>query len=157
MVEGGLVTLGVARSISNTFFATRAAATTPSEIAAAFQGSARYPGIDRFRDIIVRKGTFLICGDPGCTGFFTTERTIARAGGDSTRLFEGLQVAPYQGEYRHSVYVYEAIEDSPGAFGLVGANPQYGAGGFPQVYLPNWQSKVRLVNRIDLTNFRLNE
>ena len=157
IVEGASVTLGVARSIRNAFIATGAATQTAAEMAASFQGSVRYPGVDRFRNIIVRRGTFLICGDPGCSGFFTTERTILRAGGDSTRLFEGLQVAPYQGEYRRSVIVYEVIEDSPGAFGLVRENPQYGSGGFAQVYLPNWQSKVRPVNTINLENFRLNE
>jgi hypothetical protein len=157
MVAGAAVTLGVARSITNVYIATGAAAQTSSEIAASFQSSVRYPGVDRFRDIIVRRGTFLICGDPGCSGFFTTERTIVRAGGDSTRLFEGLQVAPHQGEYRRSVIVYEVLEDSPAAFGIVRANPQYGEGGFAQVYLPNWQSKVRPVNTINLENFRLNE
>jgi RHS repeat-associated protein len=157
MVEGAVVTLGVARSITNVFIASGAAAQTPSEIAASFQGSIRYPGVDRFRNIVIKRGTFLICGDPGCSGFFTTERTIARAGGDSTRLFEGLQVAPHQGEYRHSVIVYEALEDCPGAFGIVRENPQYGEGGFPQVYVPNWQSKLRPVNTINLENFRLSE
>ncbi|MBA2705871.1 MAG: RHS repeat-associated core domain-containing protein, partial [Blastocatellia bacterium] len=157
MIEGGLVTLGVARSISNVFVATGATTRTASEIAASFQASVKYPGVDRFRNIVIRRGTFLICGDPECSGFFTTERTIIRAGGDSTRLFEGLQVAPYQGEYRRSVIVYEVLEDSPAAFGIVRANPQYGEGGFAQVYLPNWQSKVRPVNTINLENFRMNE
>jgi hypothetical protein len=137
------------------FFATRAATTAPSEIAAAFQGSAKYLGVDRFRDIVIKRGTFLVCGDPGCSGFFTTERTILRAGGDSTKLFEGLQVAPYQGEYRHAVTVYEVLEDSPAAFGLVRANPQNGSGGLPQVYVPNWQSRVRPVNTIELKNYKL--
>jgi hypothetical protein len=49
--------------------------------------------------------------------------------------------------------VYEAIEDAPGAFGLVRENPQFGSGGFPQVYVPNWQQKLRPIKTIVLKDF----
>jgi RHS repeat-associated protein len=153
LVAGAEVTWGVARSITNVFIATRASAQTPSQIAASFQGTSRYPGIDRFRNIMVRRGSLLVAGEPGAKGFFTTERTILRASGDPSKLFEGLQVAPLNGEYREAVVVYEAIEDAPAAFALVRENPQFGSGGFPQVYVPNWQQKLRPIKTIVLKDF----
>jgi hypothetical protein len=69
-------------------------------------------------------------GEPGVSGFFTTQRTITTAGGDAKRLFQGLQVAPSDiGLYRPGVTAFEVIDDSPAAFGIVRANPQYGEGG----------------------------
>ncbi|HAF23249.1 MAG TPA: hypothetical protein DCK93_10135, partial [Blastocatellia bacterium] len=134
-----------------------ASAQSASEIAASFQGSGRYPGIDRFRNFILRKGTIIFAGEPGVTGFFTTEKTITRAGGDATRLFEGLQVRPQKispgiGEYRPGVTAYEVTEDSLAAFGIVGANPGYGKGGFPQIFLPNWELRTKPLVSYSLGN-----
>ncbi|MEO8435564.1 MAG: PKD domain-containing protein [Pyrinomonadaceae bacterium] len=153
LVAGVEVSLGVARSITNVFVATRATTQTASEIASSFQGSARYPGLDRFRNIILRKGTIVYAGEPGVNGFFTTERTITRAGGDATKLFEGLQAAPSEaGLYRPGVTAFEIMEDTPAAFGIVRANPQYGSGGYPQVFVPDWRSRMKPVVSYILDN-----
>jgi len=147
--------ISVTKSVIRVGAAAGAAATalSPSGIARSFQGSERYPGVDRFRDIIIKKGTKIYAGEPGISGFFTTERTIERVGGDATKLFERMQVAPYKGTYRSSVAVFEVLEDTPAAFGIVRANPQYGQGGFPQIFIQDWQQKTRQIGSTPLTNY----
>jgi len=69
-------------------------------------------------------------------------------------LFQGLQTAPQAstGAFRPAATAFEVVEDTPAAFGIVRANPQWGAGGYPQVYVPDWQSKLRPVFEIPLKN-----
>jgi hypothetical protein len=42
--------------------------------------------------------------------------------------------------YRPGVTVYEVTEPTPAASGIVSANPQNGAGGLPQLYIPNYSN-----------------
>ena len=151
------VVYNVTRSIINVGAATIATAQSASEIARSFQGNTAYPGVDRFRDIIIKKGAIIYTGEPGVIGFFTTGKSIERAGGDATKLFEGLQVRPLEvvpgvGLYRPGVTAYEVLEDSPAAFGIVRANSQYGNGGFPQIYIPDWEQKVKPIVSYPLGN-----
>lgn len=143
LAQDAAIIAGVARSLYNIAAATRASTFTAAEIARSMQGSGNYPGSDNFINITLRKGTIIYSGSPGLTGFFTTERTILQAGGDATVLFEGLQVAPRAGLYRPGVTAFELTQDAEAAFGLVGANPQWGRGGYPQIYLPGAEQKTR--------------
>lgn len=143
LAQDAAIIASVARSLYNIAAATRASTLTAAEIARSMQGSGNYPGSDNFINITLRKGTIIYAGSPGPTGFFTSERTILLAGGDATVLFEGLQVAPRAGLYRPGVTAYEVTQDVEAAFGLVGANPQWGRGGYPQIYLPNFEQKTR--------------
>ncbi len=51
-----------------------------SAFARSMQGTPKYPGIDRFKDIILKKGTISIAGFPGQAAFYTTAGAIRRAG-----------------------------------------------------------------------------
>ena len=58
-----------------------------SAIARSLQGTPKYPGIDRFKDITLKKGTILYSGFPGQTAFYTTASALRRAGDSAATLF----------------------------------------------------------------------
>ncbi len=111
---------------------------SPTKKAQSFQGSGKYPGVDKYRNIKLKKGVVLFRGEPGGTEYFTTESAVMNSGLDSKELFEGLQVEehPIFG-YRKTMraYVFEAEVDA--AYGIVEANPQFGKGQLPQVFVPD--------------------
>jgi len=126
--------------------------TTPSAFARSQQGSGAYPGVDRFRDITLKKGTTIFGGAPGQSNFYTTASGVGRANGSSSSLFQGLQVGkapahipahPITGKYRPGVTAYEVTQDLPAAFGRTLNNPQFGRGGFPQIVIENYQDYLR--------------
>jgi RHS repeat-associated protein len=120
------------------------AAAAPSTIARTFQGTRNYPGVDRFRDVMLKKGTIIFGGYPGQSAFYTTMSAMRRAGESATSLFGGLQVRfhPIHG-YRSRVAAYEVMEDTAAAIGLAVANPQHGAGWLPQLVVPSFASSLR--------------
>jgi uncharacterized Zn-binding protein involved in type VI secretion len=110
---------------------------TPSELARSWQGKGDYPGIDRYRDITLKKGAIIYAGDPGQGSYYTTRSALARLGGSQQTLFQGLQVKPHDVYgYRPNVRAYEVTADTPAAMGITSANPQHGAGGLPQIFVP---------------------
>ena len=113
-------------------------AKTPSEIAKSWQGSGKYLGIDKYKDITLKKGKVVYRGEPNGTEYFTTKSAIERSGRNATKIFEGLQVEknPIHG-YRGTMQGYKVIKDVNAAFGITKANPQFGKGGLPQVFVPN--------------------
>lgn len=118
---------------------------SPSEIAQSWQGSGKYPGVDRYRNITVKEGKVIYRGEPNGTEYFTTKYAIECSGRDATKIFEGLQVekSPIHG-YRGSMQGYKATSDISAAFGVTKANPQFGRGGLPQVFVPDAE---RLINQ----------
>jgi uncharacterized Zn-binding protein involved in type VI secretion len=118
-----------------------AAKLTPSQEARSWQGKGDYPGVDTYRDITLKKGQVIYAGDPGQSNYYTTASAVQRSGGDAQTLFEGLQVKPHeQFGYRPNVRAYEVTEDTPAAFGITRANPQFGEGGLPQMYVPDYST-----------------
>lgn len=114
---------------------------TPSQEAQSWQGKGAYPGVDTYRDITLKKGTVIFAGDPGQSNYYTTASAVSRSGGSAQGLSEGLQVKPHPTfGYRPNVRAYEVTEDTPAAFGIARANPQYGQGGLPQVYIPDYST-----------------
>lgn len=113
-------------------------AKNPSEIAKSWQGSGKYPGVDKYKDITLKEGKVIYRGEPNGTEYFTTKSAIERSGSDATKIFEGLQVEknPIHG-YRGNMQGYKVTTDIDAAFGITKANPQFGKGGLPQVYVPN--------------------
>ena len=84
---------------------------------------------------------------PGQSSFYTTGSAIRRTGDSAADIFQGLQVAPHPVHgYRPALTAYEVIDDIPAAFGRTLANPQNGAGGLPQIVIPNWQGSLRPVH-----------
>jgi hypothetical protein len=113
-------------------------AKSPSEVAKSWQGSGKYPGVDNYKDITLKEGKVVYRGEPNGTEYFTTKSAIERSGANATKVFEGLQVEknPIHG-YRGNMQGYKVTTDIDAAFGVTKANPQFGKGGLPQVYVPS--------------------
>ena len=117
---------------------------SPSEIAQSWQGSGKYPGIDRYRDITIKEGMVIYRGEPNGTEYFTTKSAIERSGKKATKIFEGLQVEknPIHG-YRGNMQGYKTTKDIRVAYGITKANPQFGQGGLPQIFVPEAERLIR--------------
>ncbi len=110
---------------------------------------------DSFRNTVeaVEKvqNRFRYAGDPYPTGYATTESALKRTGNDATKIFEGLQVGPWDlpeefihlSGYKQTLMPYEMVEDIPAAFGITKANPHFGSGGLPQVYVDKFNDLVK--------------
>ena len=118
-----------------------------SMVARSFQGSSKYPMVDRFKDITLKKGTIIYSGFPGQSAFYTTASALRRSGGSASVLWKGLQVAKHEEHpQRMSMAAYEVIEDTPAAFGLALANLKNGAGGYPQIVVPSFRTSLRYLS-----------
>ncbi len=124
---------------------------TASQFARSLQGRDRYPGIDRFKDITLKKGAIIYAGFPGQGAFYTTAGALRRSGASATSLFGGLQVAPHLSKGpRTRVAAYEVIEDTRAAFALALANPRHGDGWLPQLVVPSYSSSLRFLGDFPL-------
>jgi hypothetical protein len=122
-----------------------------SQIARSYQGSAKYPGVDRFRDIMLKKGTIIFGGHPGQTAFYTTASAMRRSGASASLLYDGLQLAKStRYPMRSNMAMYEVLEDTPAAFGLAIRNADYGAGWLPQVVVPSFEASLRYMGIVPL-------
>jgi hypothetical protein len=121
--------------------------TSPSKIASQIQGKGTYPGVDKWRDITLKDGKTVVGGIPGQSNFYTTESGLERSGLNKTTLFEGLQVSkhPKHG-YRDFIGIYKVEGNTSAAFGTTHANPQFGSGGLPQIFIPDY-SNLRLIEK----------
>jgi hypothetical protein len=127
------------------------ASTGTSSLARSYQGRGQYPGIDRFRDITLKKGTLLYAGYPGQSAFYTTASAMRRAGNSASVLFAGLQVAPHATKgMRVRAAAYEVMDDTPAAFALAMANPRHGSGWLPQVVVPSYLTTLRFLDDFPL-------
>ncbi len=123
----------------------------PASQAKAFQGKGDYLGVDDWKNTIIPKGTRLVVGEPHPGGFFTTADAVASVGGGRRAVFEGVQVRPSkQHGYRSTMGIYEFTADTPAATSTTRANTDYGTGGLPQFYVPDWQSNTKRVGEIPL-------
>jgi hypothetical protein len=124
---------------------------SPSAFARSLQGSGNYPGVDRYKDILLKKGTIIFGGAPGQSNFYTTASAVRRSGGNADTLFQGLQVGPHPVHgYRPGVTAYRVLEDAPVAFGRALANPQHGAGRYPQIVIEGSKTKLEPLFSIPL-------
>lgn len=117
---------------------------TPSAFARSQQGVFPYTGVDRYRDIILKKGTIIYGGEPGQSAFYTAGSAFRRVGDSATDLWRGLQVEKHATKgYRMHVTAYEVIDDIPAAFGRALMNGDISPGGLPQVVVPNFRQFLR--------------
>ena len=124
---------------------------SPSRIARTLQGKGDYPGIDRFKDIMLKKGKLIYAGFPGQGSFYTTASAIRRAGDSAGALNRGLQIAPHRIRPMRMRYAaYEVIEDTPAAFGLALENARHGTGWLPQIVVPSYETSLRYVGDFPL-------
>ncbi|MRX74239.1 hypothetical protein GJU40_19130 [Bacillus lacus] len=136
---------------------------SPSENAKSWQGTFPYVGVDKYRNITLKKGKIIYVGEPYPTGYATTKSAVERINGDSKKLFEGLQVKPYwedgmnAAEYRSKMVAYEIKENTDVAFGLTKANPQFGDGGLPQMFIPDFNELVKngVIKKLEVKAFEL--
>lgn len=116
----------------------------PSEVAAAWQGSYPYVGVDTYTNTTLHNGDIIWMGEPFPTGYSTTTEAIADLGNDAQKVFGGLQVKPYYekgmpfAEYRSSLTPYKVHGELNAAEGLAINNPQFGEGGLAQRFDPNF-------------------
>jgi RHS repeat-associated protein len=124
---------------------------TPSAYARSLQGTDRFPGIDTFKDITLKKGTVIYGGIPGQSAFYTTVSAMRRSGHSASTLANGLQTGahPTRG-LRTRFAAYEVMDDTAAAFGLALANTKRGAGWYPQIVVPSFQTSLRLLDEIPL-------
>jgi RHS repeat-associated protein len=121
-------------------------AQTPSAFARSLQGNAEFPGIDRFKDIVLKKGKIIYSGYPGQGHFYTTRSAIDRIGNSSAAFNRGLQIAPHRIRPPRGRYAaYEVVEDTQAAFALTIANPQFGPGWLPQIVVPSYRNSLQLL------------
>lgn len=112
-----------------------------SDIARSWQGRGSYAGIDNWRNITLQEGKYVVGGLPGQSNFYTTISGLSRTGLSATSLWEGLQVQPNAVlGYRGSVGIYEITRSTSAAFGTTYANPAFGGGGLPQIFIPNYNN-----------------
>ena len=138
--------------------------TNPSEIAQSWQGGFPYIGVDKYKNITLKKGKVIYVGDPYPTGYATTKSALDRIDGDARKLFEGLQVKPYwedgmsAAEYRGKMMAYEVTEEIDVAFGITKANPQFGEGGLPQMFIPDFNNLLKsgAIKKVELKAVELN-
>ncbi|MGH8130065.1 MAG: RHS repeat-associated core domain-containing protein [Steroidobacteraceae bacterium] len=124
---------------------------SPSQIARSLQGTGKYPGVDRFKDITLKKGTIIYAGFPGQGYFYTTASALRRSANSASALFDGLQIVRHQTKgHRSRVAAFEVLEDTQAAFGLALANIDYGAGWLPQVVVPSFQTTLRYLDDFPL-------
>jgi hypothetical protein len=122
----------------------------PSALARASQGKGSYLGIDNWRNITLSEGQTVVGGLPGQSNFYTTLSGLNRSELLKSRLWEGLQVSPHpQFGFRSQVGIYKVINNTPSAFGTTYANSQFGAGGLPQLFIPNINN-LQLIKTIPL-------
>lgn len=120
-------------------------AANPALAARRWQGFGRYPGVDGYSNVTLTPATRMESGWPGLSGYAVPEGTATAAGNHAPTFWEGAQVGPtsaYSTAYRDGVVVLEVRGSVPAAQGTALANPQYGAGGSVQYFLPDMTGAI---------------
>ena len=111
--------------------------------AQSLQGSGNYPGIDKFTEVILRKGDLLVgaAEGQGRTPFYTSVESFLRLGRNAETLWRGLQV--FESDefgYRTGVTLYKLTQDVVAAAGKALANPANGPGGYDQFVIQDFRN-----------------
>ena len=120
---------------------------SPSQIAASWQGSGAYTGVDSYVNTTLPKGSLVVGSVPGQSPYYTTLSGFESTGGTAKGFYEGLQIQPNLTNpayslYRSGVTIYQVGSDTSAATGSALANPQFGPGGVAQVFIPNYQNSL---------------
>ena len=76
------------------------------------------------------------------SGFVVPEGSLAELGNSSRAFNEAVQVGSYQGGYRGYGITFETTTNVHAADGVTAMNPQFGAGGHSQQYIPDFTTRV---------------
>ena len=121
-----------------------------ADMASIWQGKGTYSGVDAWRNITLKQGTEVVGGLPGQSNFYTTMSGLNRSGLNQETLWNGLQVEKNVSlGYRPSVGIYRVTENTQAAFGSTYANPNFGGGGLPQLFVPDMK-KLELIKTVPL-------
>jgi RHS repeat-associated protein len=119
--------------------------------AASWQGQVDYPGVDNWKNTTLKKGTIIYGGTPGQTEFYTTKSYFERHSKKAETFWRRMQVKPHDTfGYRKEVTAYEVIEDISAARARTSANPHFGEGGAPQVFVPDYQTNLKPLYKVKL-------
>ena len=129
------------------------AALSPAEQAKAWQsGGGKYPQVDNWQNIILKKGTIVYGGTPGQSNFYTTKEAMQTFGSSQSNIFGALQVAPHPDfGFRPEMTAYEITEDTPAATSTALANSQISAGGAQQFFIPNYSTVLKPLFSVPLS------
>ncbi len=121
-----------------------------STLATTWQKNAEL-GVDTWRNITLNEGSYVVGGLPGQSNFYTTISGLNRSGLNKSAFWDGLQVPPSTKGLglRPQVGIYEVPGNTSAAFGTTYANPTLGAGGLPQIFIPDY-SKLKLITTLPL-------
>lgn len=120
----------------------------PAGLAAGWQSTPAYPNADRWFNAVLPKDETFAAGSLSFRhempfSDFTVPRSVVdEVGSDARRLYEGVQVRPFEGTYRDELTVLRAKQDIPVAVSYALHNPQYGAGGLRQMYVHHLQELI---------------
>ena len=125
----------------------------PSALAADWQGSGQYPGVDAWTNTTLSAGNYVVGATPGQSAFYTTLEAYNNTDGSAAGYYDALQIAPNTTNpvyppYREGVTIYEVNSDTPVATSNALANPGNGAGGAQQFYVPGYQGALTPVYSI---------
>lgn len=120
-------------------------AQSPSKIAASWQGSDPYFGVDVYSDVKLREGDLVVGAAPGQSPYYTTIQGFKTTDGTAAGYYDGLQIAPNTTnpaypKYRKGVTVYRLSSDADAASGVALANPNLGTGNVDQIFVPNFEN-----------------
>jgi len=121
---------------------------SPSQLARSWQGSVSYPGVDSWTDVNLPKGTYVVGAAPGQSEFYTTLEGFNGTDGTAESYYQNLQIGPNTTNpsfppYRSGVTIYQVnTEALPAASSNALANPQFGPGGKPQLFIPGYQGSL---------------
>jgi hypothetical protein len=115
---------------------------SPATKALSQQGDPRYPGRDAWFDRMLQPGARFSVGRPGQGRFVAAHDAVEQVGTDARAYNEGLQVQSFKGadgvaRYRPELVHYEVRRPLPVAESFAQANPQFGAGGLRQYFVPD--------------------
>ena len=118
-------------------------ADTPAGMARAWQTSPAYPHADSWHNARLQTGDEIAFGSlqahaaPSPGSFVVPRSVLDDVGTDAVRYNEGLQIRPYHGSYRNETTVARVTRPMDVAVAYTRANPQYGAGGLRQIFIPD--------------------
>jgi hypothetical protein len=127
---------------------------SPSQLAKSWQGSGAYPGVDSYINTTLPKGTYVVGSAPGQSPYYTTLEGFAGTNGTAEDFYQQLQISPNLTNpayppYRNGVTIYETTGGStPAASGSALANPQFGPGKAPQLFIPGYNDALTPVYSI---------
>lgn len=116
-----------------------------------FQGHGEYPGVDDWFAVEIDMGRVVLGGLPGQSAFYSILQTYYLSGGIKEAYWKMLQVKPHPVfGYRSLLGCFQINYRIHVAISKTLANPQYGAGGGWQLYIPDYSTSLTKFAEITL-------